>query len=69
MCLKAPCDCRCPYAAAAVTVPCQLCDEGVKAGDFYLTIGGDRFHRKCLERLAESEWMEVVEAAAELCEI
>ena len=69
MCVKNPCDGRCPYAEEDDAVHhCRLCDESVRTGEFYIEMGGECYHRRCVEMLDADDWWLLVDAAAELAE-
>ena len=69
MCFKQPCDGRCPYAAEGDVVHhCQMCDESVRVGEYYIEMGGEFYHLRCLETIDLSDWLSLVDAAAELAE-
>ncbi|MCL2547093.1 MAG: hypothetical protein FWE06_07890 [Oscillospiraceae bacterium] len=70
MCVKSPCDGRCPYAEVGDAVyHCRLCDESVQAGEFFIEMGGDCYHRRCVELLDAGDWLSLVDTAAELAEV
>jgi len=56
ICLKSPCDSRCPNAPEPKAVyTCKYCDEGIIAGDEYAEINGDYYHIDCLEGMTARE--------------
>jgi len=48
---------------------CRLCDESVQAGEFFIEMGGDCYHRRCVELLDAGDWLSLVDTAAELAEV
>jgi len=66
MCLKQPCDERCPYEEEDSVHHCQLCGKSVRVGEFYLEMGGDYYHRNCVEELDTGDWLLLVDTVVEV---
>lgn len=50
VCLRSPCDPRCPNAPDPPTVyTCKHCGEPVVAGDEFVEVDGDFYHQDCFE--------------------
>lgn len=60
VCLKSPCDSRCPNAPEPKAVfACSFCDEGILAGDEYAEIDGSHYHIDCLEDMGTRELLQM----------
>lgn len=60
VCLKNPCEPRCPNARdPAAVYDCQKCNEGIIPGDEYTEIGGMKYHVECLEGMTIRELLQM----------
>lgn len=54
VCLKSPCDNRCPNAPEPPAVfACEYCDEPIVEGDRYVELDGEHYHEECFSDCAE----------------
>ena len=69
VCAKSPCDPRCPYAERGDAVyHCQLCDESIRSGEYFVEINRDFFHQRCIEGLDVGDWLSLIDSTAEVAE-
>lgn len=48
ICMKSPCDSRCPNAPEPPAVyTCKSCGESIEVGEEYFELGGDHYHDDC----------------------
>lgn len=48
ICMKSPCDSRCPNALELPAVyTCKSCGESIETGEEYYEIGGNHYHADC----------------------
>lgn len=52
ICHSSPCNSRCPNASEAIAIDdCYLCDEPIREGEEYFTIGGVAICSSCAGRI------------------
>lgn len=60
ICLKSPCDSRCPNAPEPPAVfTCASCDERITEGEEYAEIDGEHYHIGCLEDMSTRELLQL----------
>ena len=56
ICLKSPCDSRCPNADEPQAVhKCEYCGDGIVAGEEYIEYGGHYYHADCVSGMTIDE--------------
>ena len=60
LCMKVPCDSRCPNAPEPIAVDdCYLCDKPIREGEEYFTIGGVAVCSNCAETMTMSKMSDI----------
>lgn len=70
LCLRSPCDARCPNAPAPPAVyTCKDCGEDIVPGDEFAEIDGEYYHIECLEDMTTRELLKLFDVYTETAEM
>ncbi len=70
ICMKSPCDSRCPNAPDPPAVfNCKGCGEGILVGDEYAEIDGERYHIECLDDMTTLEILKLFDVEIQTAEM
>ena len=70
VCLRSPCDPRCPNAPEPPSVhTCKDCGEGIVSGDEFAEINGEYYHIECLENMTTRELLALLDVYTETAEM
>lgn len=70
LCLRSPCDARCPNAPEPPAVHiCKDCGENIVPGDECAEIDGSYYHIECLENMTTRELLALFDVFPETAEM